>query len=220
MLRYAGRPVRSALEVGAGTGKATRLFAASGVAVTALEPDPDMARVLERTTRGMPVEPVLTPFERFNTTRRYDLVYAAASWHWTDPATRWARALGLLVPGGVLALFGHPIEPRDPVLRAAVDEVEKQVLADDDPADVHAWSTQDMGAVDGLSDVTQLELPGVVTVTAADYLGRLGTVSAYLVLSPEARTEARRRIARALPDRFEIDATVTLSLARSVATPT
>ena len=39
VLRYARRPVCTALEVGAGTGKATRPFAARGIEVTALEPD-------------------------------------------------------------------------------------------------------------------------------------------------------------------------------------
>ncbi|WP_236718230.1 class I SAM-dependent methyltransferase [Actinoplanes sp. TFC3] len=35
---YAGRPIATALEIGAGTGKATRLFAARGITVTATDP--------------------------------------------------------------------------------------------------------------------------------------------------------------------------------------
>src|SRR5204863_5092771 len=35
VMAYTGRPVRTALEIGAGTGKATRLFAQRGVTVTA-----------------------------------------------------------------------------------------------------------------------------------------------------------------------------------------
>ena len=53
VLAYAGRPVHSALEVGAGTGKATRPFASCGIEVIALEPDADMARVLKKATRGL-----------------------------------------------------------------------------------------------------------------------------------------------------------------------
>ncbi len=34
VLAYAGRPLRTALEIGAGTGKATRAFARRGIAVT------------------------------------------------------------------------------------------------------------------------------------------------------------------------------------------
>ncbi len=214
VLQYAGRPLRSALEVGAGTGKATRLFAARGIHVTALEPDAEMAHVLERTTRGLPVVPVVTTFEQFQTARRFDLVYAAAAWHWTDPATRWARAVELLVPGGVLMLFGSPAELADPSLATAVHEIEKQVLPDDDPAVIHPWSIEEIAAVDRLTDSAQRDLAQAATTTAADFVGRLATVSAYLMLDVEARAEALRRIHRVLPDRVEIDATVQMSLAR------
>jgi trans-aconitate methyltransferase len=100
VLRYAGRPIRVALEVGAWTGKAARLFASRGVEVTAVEPDAEMAELLARTTQGLPVEPVVVTFERFYTEWRFDLMYAAAAWHWTNPRTRWAKVVELLVPAG------------------------------------------------------------------------------------------------------------------------
>lgn len=118
MARYAGRPLRAALEVGAGTGKATRPFASQGIEVTAVEPDAHMARLLEATTRDLPVNPVVSTFEAFESTSRFDLVYSAAAWHWTDPATRWTHALDLLATDGVLALFGRQIEPIDPDVTA------------------------------------------------------------------------------------------------------
>lgn len=216
VLQYAGLPLRSALEVGAGTVKATRLFASQGIAVTALEPDAEMAQVLERTTRGLPVEPVVTTFEQFVTADRFDLVFAAAAWHWTDPGTRWSRAVELLVPGGVLAVFGGRAELHDPALFAAVDEIEKQVLPDDDPAVVHPFSIEEMAATVGLADSVQRDLPRVTSTTAADFLGRLATVSAYLMLSAEARAEALDRVGAVLPDRVDVDSTVRLFLARRV----
>ncbi len=217
VLRYAGRPVRFAVEVGAGTGKATGLFASRGVAVTAVEPDADMARVLARTMRGLPVEPVVVTFEQFSTGRRFDLAYAAASWHWTDPETRWTRAVELLVPGGVIALFGSPGELSDPDLGAAVEEIQKRVLPDDDgAAGLHPWSIEETADVDGLTDRAQLDLPASVTTTATEYVGRLATVSAYLTLEPEVRAETLRQVRAVLPERLEIDSTVQLSLARRV----
>jgi SAM-dependent methyltransferase len=216
VLRYARRPVRTALEVGAGTGKATRLFASRGIEVTALEPDADMAQVLERVTRGLPVRPVVATFEEFRTGSRFDLVYAAAAWHWTSPVTRWAQAVELLVPGGVLALVGRPAELKDPDLFAAVDELEKRVLLEDDPVEVHPWSIEEMSAADGLADVERRDLPGVATTTAEDFVGRLATVSAYLKLSPEAHAAALHQVRAILPDQIDIDTTVNLSLARRV----
>src|SRR4051812_37134294 len=49
VLDFAGGPAE-ALEIGAGTGKATRAFAqvARGLTITALEPDPAMSAVLTR----------------------------------------------------------------------------------------------------------------------------------------------------------------------------
>jgi SAM-dependent methyltransferase len=216
VLRYAERPVRAALEVGAGTGKATRSFAARGIEVTALEPDVDMARVLSRVTHGLPVRPVVTTFEDFRTESRFDLVYSAAAWHWTSPVTRWAQAVELLVPRGVLALFGAPAELKDPDLFAAVNEIEKQVLPEDDPVGLHPWSNEEMAAVDGLANVEQRELSSVVTTTAADFVGRLATVSAYLELAPDQRAEALREVRAVLPNHVDVDTTVQLSLGRRV----
>lgn len=209
VLRYAGRPVRSAVEVGAGTGKATRVFAGRGIEVTAVEPDPAMAGVLRRVVQGLPVTTVVTTYEEFAAGRRFDLLYAAAAWHWTDPATRWARAVGLLVPGGVVALFGRPGEPADPALAAAVEEVERTVLPDD--GDLRHWSVEEAA---GLTDPVELALPATCELSAADHVGRLATVSAYLALAPGLRAETLRRVRAVLPDRVEIDGTVRLSLLR------
>ncbi len=217
VLRYAGRPVRTALEVGAGTGKATRLFAARRIAVTALEPDADMAAVLVAATSGLPVDAVVSPFERFRTAARFDLLLAAAAWHWTDPATRWARAVDLLVPGGVLALCGSPGEPQDPELAAALHEVERETLGADAlaPGTIpgRPWTDDDIRA-GGLVDVERHELPRRVRVSREDFEGRLGTVSGYLLLDPVARAEAIRRAVAVLPPVVDVDATVRLSLSR------
>jgi len=191
VVRHAGLPVRSALEVGAGTGKATRLFASRGIEVTALEPNAAMARVLATTTRGMPVQPVITTLERLETAGRFDLVYAAAAWHWTDPATRWTRAVELLVPAGVLALFGRPAEPADPDLLAAIDEIEKQVLSDD-PAVGHPWSIDEMACVDGLIESVQV---GPTLPRDDDSCGFRGTTGYRLGLSHAGSRSTRRRLA-------------------------
>lgn len=216
VLRYAGRPLGAALEVGAGTGKATRLFAQRGIEVTALEPDAEMARLLVATTQALPVRAVVTTFEKFRTASRFDLVYAAAAWHWTSPATRWAQAVKLLVPGGVLVLFGRPADLKDPDLFAVVDKIEKRLLTSNDAVDMHPWSIEEIAAVDGLTDIEQRELPCVATTTAEEYVGRLATVSAYLRLSADQRAEALGQVRAVLPDHVEIDTTVQVALARRI----
>src|SRR5689334_20531712 len=85
---YAGTPIGTALEIGAGTGKATRLFAQGGIAVTATEPD---AAMLGELRKDLPanVTPVVSAFEDLPLDTSYDLVYSAAALHWTNPEGRW-----------------------------------------------------------------------------------------------------------------------------------
>jgi 16S rRNA A1518/A1519 N6-dimethyltransferase RsmA/KsgA/DIM1 with predicted DNA glycosylase/AP lyase activity len=77
VMTYAGQPVRTALEIGAGTGKATRLFAQRGVTVTATEPDGAMlAELLKHVPAN--VKTVQAAFEDLRPSESYGLVYAAA----------------------------------------------------------------------------------------------------------------------------------------------
>ncbi|WP_460810457.1 class I SAM-dependent methyltransferase [Microlunatus endophyticus] len=55
IIEHAAGRVHRALEIGAGTGKATRVFARAGIEVTATEPDPSMLGVLRRECAGLPV---------------------------------------------------------------------------------------------------------------------------------------------------------------------
>lgn len=99
----------------------------------------------------------------------------------------------------MLALFRSPAELTDPDLFAAVDEIEKQVLAEDDASVVHPWSLEEMASA-GFVDITQQDLPCLVTTTATDFVGRLATVSAYLMLSPGERADALRQIRAVLDE--------------------
>ena len=77
VMAYAGKPVASALEIGAGTGKATRLFAQRIVTVTATEPDGAMLAELVRHVPAS-VETRQAALEDLRPDRAYGLVYAAA----------------------------------------------------------------------------------------------------------------------------------------------
>lgn len=104
MVTYARAPIRTALEIGAGTGKATRLFAERGVIVTATEPDPGMLGELRQRVPAI-TNTVQAAFEDLRPGESYSLVYAAAAMHWTDPNDRWTRVAALLEPGGVFAVI-------------------------------------------------------------------------------------------------------------------
>jgi SAM-dependent methyltransferase len=104
----AGSPGAEVLDVGAGTGIATRQFQAAGATVLGVEPDARMAAFARQC--GLTVE--VATFEDWEPAGRvFDTVVAGQSWHWVDPVAGPQKAAQVLRPGGGLAVFGHVFEP-------------------------------------------------------------------------------------------------------------
>jgi SAM-dependent methyltransferase len=224
VLEYAGRPIRTALEIGAGTGKATRLFASAGsVTVTATDPAEEMLAELRKHVPAS-VRTVRAAFEDLPLDTAYDLVYAGAALHWTSPAGRWERMAALVAPGGVVANFGGPLRFADPAVAAAVDAARAPFLSSDEipspdgTPESHAmqWPGTELLASPFFTDVRQEVIPRRLTMTPPEFVDHLSTVSAYLELPPSTRAEAFTAIARALPATVELAADIYTHLARRV----
>jgi SAM-dependent methyltransferase len=221
VLVYAGRPIRTALEIGAGTGKATRAFAGRGIAVTATEPDAGMLHELRRHAPAGVVT-VQAAFEDLPIPQAHGLVFAAAALHWTDPADRWGRMAALLEPEGVFASFGGPIRLCDPALDEAVRAARAPFLQDDDvpspdgtpQADPMQWPGTELERSAWFGDVEQSVVERRLTLSPRDYVGQLSTVSAYLQLTAPERQQVFARILGVLPDEVLVNADITLHLAR------
>lgn len=221
VVSYAGQPIRTALEVGAGTGKATRLFAESGIAVTATEPDPEMLAELRRHVPAT-VTAVQAAFEDLPLDQKYGLVYAAAAFHWTNPNGRWTRVAALLEPGGVFASFGGQVQLADPVVEKAVRKARAPFLESDafpSPDETPAgapmqWPGTELQKSESFSDVRQAVIERRLTMSAGYYIGHLSTVSAYIQLPTSAQSQVFNRIMQVLPDEVEISADITVHLAR------
>jgi len=215
VLGYAGPDDRPVVEIGAGTGKATVSFAARGLALTCVEPDPRMAQVLRRTIAPYPqVRVENLAFEDWQPGgRRYGLLYAATSWHWTDPARRWDLAHAALAPGGALALFWNGTAVVDPQVHADLAEVHA------DYPELHPPHTRLAAEVDGEgenwgrhedSPEAQTRRDGRFTdqsstryrrpqhFSTARYLGYLDSISRYRILSDERRAHILGETARVL----------------------
>ena len=104
----------SVLEVGCGTGQATRSLAALGCSVTAIEPGTRMtALARQRLATSSNVDVETSSFEEWDDRGRlFDALVAASSWHWVDPSIGWRRAHDVLRPGGWIALLGHVVVRR------------------------------------------------------------------------------------------------------------
>lgn len=97
------------LEVGCGTGQATKNFAKRRFPILAIDPGPEMLRGARESLAGFRnVEFLETTFEKWTgSPGGFRLIIAAQSWHWVSPETRFAKAAEQLSSGGSLAVFGH-----------------------------------------------------------------------------------------------------------------
>jgi len=188
------------LEVGAGTGKATTMFAARGVGVLAIEPSHEMAAVARRNCSSLRnVEVVESDFERWDPAgRRFPLLISAQAWHWIDRAVRFDRAYRVLAPGGLLAAFWNtpvwePSQLRDDLKRTFAKIVPD--LAPDSPmhpanngSDEDDWQQEvaDAGGFDGPA-IRFYERS--VDYTAQSFVDLLGTLSEIRLLDEDRRAE-------------------------------
>ena len=97
-------PGSRVLEIGPGTGVSVPL-AERGCRVVAVELGADLAAVARRNLARFPAAEVVTAaFEDWPLpSEPFDLVLAATSFHWLDPAVRVVKAADALRPGGTLA---------------------------------------------------------------------------------------------------------------------
>lgn len=200
------------LEVGAGTGQATRGLLALRWSVVALEPGAGLAAVARRVLAGsgdVRVEQV--PFERWQPAGdRFDLVLAATSWHWVDPVVGFARAARALRPGGWLAVIAtehvSPVGDGDEFFRlveAAYDEVG---LGDGQggprpPEQVPAPDVEAIRASGFFADPEVRRYVRGIDYTADEYVALISSYSGHIAATPRQRDTLFARIRGMIADR-------------------
>jgi ubiquinone/menaquinone biosynthesis C-methylase UbiE len=117
VIRYSGQHDGiTAIEIGAGTGIATRPFLDAGYTVTAVEMGANMTEFLSNRFKGNAGFSVITStFEDAQLENDCcDLVYAASAFHWVDAEIGCPKVLRVLKRNGAFALFrNNAVVPDD-----------------------------------------------------------------------------------------------------------
>lgn len=188
------------LEVGAGTGKATVLFAARGIPVLAVEPSAQMAAVARRNTSALArVEIEKGDFERWDPRgRRFPLVFSAQAWHWVDPELGYPKVREVLWPGGWLAVFWNRFAWAQSELRQELTEVYQRVGPElrsaggmhpgtPDPDSGHDWEME-IASADGFTDAEVRVYEWDRTYSTAEYVGLMATASDVRLMEETGRS--------------------------------
>jgi SAM-dependent methyltransferase len=196
-------PGARVLEVGSGTGQATRLFTARGFAVTAVEAGPHLAAATRRYTADVRVG----RFEEIALDGGYPLVYSATAWHWIDAARGYAQARELLVDGGRLALFWNEhVRGNDDVgffdATQALYEAAGMGPHRLAPLTELRDRTPAILASGDFGDVVRRHHPWRAEYDARSYARLLGTYSDHLRLEPPVRARLLDGIAALIDARF------------------
>jgi len=185
------------LEIGCGTGQATKPFADRGYQMTCLDIGTNLAAMARRKFRSYAnVTVVAKSFESWNPkTTKYHLAIAATSFHWLVPAIRYTKVSRLLQPHGSLAVFSNGHIRRDEGFFAEVQNIYRKIA----PSRCQAKS--DVPEPPGTEPGRDLfekpitkRYPWDEQYTAEEYIALLGTYSDHISLPKPEREELFRAI--------------------------
>lgn len=203
------------VEVGSGTGQASRQMAARGWTVDGIEPGPRLAATA--------CSHVASPHVRFHVARfedaalaqsSFDLVAAATSWHWVEADIGYRKAHSLLKPGGTIALFWNAHGPHtthpawEPIPNAYLDVAPE--LADLAPLtpDRPDYDPDDEIRKSGYFDLIERHVFAFdVTYPTDRFLRLIDTYASHHTLDPQRRSLLHERLRIAADD--ELSGTVT-----------
>lgn len=190
-------PDDAILEIGAGTGRATRTVAAWGNPIIAIEPAPAMADVARRNLAAFPNADVR--IARFEDDRAFEsgafgLAFCAQVYHWLDPATRVQRFHDALYHHGTAAVIANvQVTPEDTLpFWKRIDSVYRQIAPEiahhgefRRPEELPSHPFEASGAFDDLEHCAH---PWQWTLDTQRYVALLQTHSPHASLDTDVRS--------------------------------
>ena len=180
------------LEVGCGTGQASRLFASLGCEMTCLDIGQDLIEVARaRLNNYKNVRFVLCPFEDWDSASKFDLVISATAFRWVSPRVRFIRARDALKARGSLAIFSNQHARKDEGFFAEVQEVySKHYVVSDSPRDPSTPTTSESPepGITAFAEPIHRVYAWTANYSAEQYIKLIGTYSDHIALPEFNRT--------------------------------
>jgi ubiquinone/menaquinone biosynthesis C-methylase UbiE len=172
------------LEVGCGTGKATRSFAERGYELVCLDIGADLIVVAREKLKEFPnVSFIEQAFEARKSEDKFNLVISATAFHWVDPNVRYLKASEVLRSGGSLAVFSNQHVRKEEGFFAESQSLYDQYylpLTTNRPT-----HTTDFPGVEAFQDPIKRVYPWTQTYSSEQYIKLLGTYSGHIALPDE-----------------------------------
>lgn len=189
----AAAAIADAVDLGAGTGLLTAALAARGLAVTAIEPDVEMAALLSVRLPGVRVE-IATAERMPLPDASVDAVFAGQAFHWFARPGADREIARVLRPGGIVAILTN-VNPDDANWE---DLLHRAVLGVAQPSLAH----ETVGLEPDLfADETERLVPNPQRLPVADFL-RLPTTWSWVATATPAQRAQVDAAARQLVQRI------------------
>jgi SAM-dependent methyltransferase len=207
---------RRMLEVGCGSGQATKDFVGHATELVAVDISADLIAIAERELAGPGLRFVVGPFEDVAIEgSAFDLLLSAQSFHWIDLARGWPRVDELLVAGGRIALFWTFVRFEGSELLHRVRTIllehapQFDFWPDSSDARYLSYGGEWQGELDGSGLFTAARVSsfdGSIGHTSVSFCDWLQSLSWFRALPEEGRSALLRDVGSVLPDEgtFEV----------------
>jgi ubiquinone/menaquinone biosynthesis C-methylase UbiE len=210
------------LEIGPGTGQATKPLAERGFDITAVELGEALAEIAKQELRDYKnIQIIKGAFEEITLpAASFDLVFAATSFHWVDPSLKFTKTHEVLKKKGHLAIIHtHHIsdENGDRFFNVSQSIFDRYGFTDKHRKP-ELPKNKDLKADDLDEKLFRLinfkRFPVVITYSAKNFVQLLGTFSNHLAATKEVRHAFFKEIENLINDEFQgkIDKHFSMSL--------
>ena len=205
------QPGSTLLEIGPGTGQATTPLAKAGFELTAIELGVELAEVARYELQAYKNVQIITgAFEEIALPESsFELVFAATSFHWLDPAVRFVKIHKLLKNGGHLAIIHthHTSDEKGDFFFNASQAIYHKYDFTDKDKKPEFLKNKDLKPTELDESLFRLKyfqsFPVVIKYSAKQFVKLLNTYSNHLIASQPVQQSFYGEMEALINDRFQ-----------------